>query len=343
MSGGVDSSLAAVVLKEAGYDVFGLTMYLGPWQDTTVISGAKSVAKKLGIPHRVVDLEEDFSQGVISYFCEEYLNGRTPNPCMECNRKVKFGLLLDEALGLGAKYFATGHYAKLEFDESKGRYLIGKANDPSRDQSYFLGRLTQAQLSHTLFPLGGYTKREISAKAERLNIPVRGSESQEVCFIGRGDYRDFLRDCAPTIEPGPMLSREGKLLGEHKGIPFYTIGQRKGLGIATGEPLYVVSIDKNCNTIILGREEDLYSSSLVACELNFIGIDKLARPMEVKARIRYLHREADALLSPMPDGEVKVDFTKPQRAITPGQSVVFYDGDILLGAGRIKANSYQGE
>jgi tRNA-specific 2-thiouridylase len=357
MSGGVDSSLAACILKDTGYDVFGVTMNLGPWQSPTVISGAESVAKKLGIPHRVVDLTDGFREGVISYFCEEYFEGRTPNPCIKCNSRIKFGLLLGKVLSSGAEYLATGHYAKLELDESRSRYLIRKANDPSRDQSYFLCRLPQVQLRRILFPLGGYKKHEIKTMARRLNLPVQRRESREVCFIGKGDYRDFLsaptgsgrdfakgeKDCGTfTVKSGPILNREGQLLGRHKGIPFYTVGQRRGLGIAIGEPLYVVSIDKNSNSIMLGREKDLYSSSLLACDLNFMAFDKLEKPMEAKAKIRYLHQEADALVSPMPDGEVKVEFAKPQRAITPGQSVVFYAGDVLLGSARIKtSDSYQ--
>ncbi|MFH1562885.1 MAG: tRNA 2-thiouridine(34) synthase MnmA [Nitrospirota bacterium] len=338
MSGGVDSSVTAYLLKEVGYDVVGITMDLIEKLDTChssqAFADAQDVADRLGIPHHIIDCKAEFKQEVINYFVNEYLHGRTPNPCVLCNSRIKFGLLLDKARQFGADYLATGHYAKIE--EKNGRYVIRKGIDITRDQSYFLYKLTQKQLSQAMMPLGGYQKVDVRKIAASQSFKIADkSESREICFIPEGDYRQFIQQ-RDTLQPGPILDKQGKVLANHEGLIQFTIGQRRGLGIAAGKPLYVIAIDKSENAIIVGEETDLYSRSLTAKELNWVAIENLNLSIEVMAKIRYLHTGAKAVISPVDEDRVKVEFDQPQRAITPGQSVVFYQNDILVGGGIIE-------
>jgi len=346
MSGGVDSSVAAALLKEQGYEVHGVTMKIwdgkaipgqvlrhgcyGPGEEDD-IEDARRVAQTLDIPFHVFDLTPEYQAEVLDYFCHEYLTGRTPNPCLKCNRKIKFDALLKKAQdsGLDFDYFATGHYARVEYDMSKHRYLLKKARDQNKDQSYFIASLSQEQLGHSLFPIGDYTKEEVRKMAADFGLKVSNkSESQD--FIA-GGYSSLL----PPSPPGDILDKEGNILGEHRGISFYTIGQRKGLGISAREPLYVTGIDPTRNAVIVGRKEEVYRDELIATDLNWIAMERLEEPARMKARIRYLHREAEAMVTPLANEEYYVKFTEPQMAITPGQAVVFYDGDIVVGSGTI--------
>ena len=340
MSGGVDSSVAAALLKEQGYEVIGITMQLQPSDSfggcgLDAIVSAKKVAHKLVIPHHVVDFRDVFARDVIADFCHEYSLGRTPNPCIRCNRYIKFCALLKQAQDLGAEMVATGHYARI--GKGNGRYLLRKAVDLKKDQTYVLCMLIQEQLDHSLFPVGGLTKEEVRQTAERLGLPIPGkAESQEICFIPDNNYPGFLKDYARiTPQPGPIINRQGKVIGEHRGIIYYTIGQRKGLGIASREPLYVTAINPEENTITVGGKSEVYATRLVASDLNWISIEKFDSTINAKARIRYLHREADATVTPTGTDEVVVEFKEPQMAITPGQAVVFYDGDTVAGGGTI--------
>jgi len=348
MSGGVDSSVAAALLKERGYEVTGVTMEVwdgeslpedgtrhscyGPGEEED-IEDARRVAQVLGIPFYTFDLRKEYKIEVLDYFCHEYLLGRTPNPCVRCNRRVKFDALIKKAqdIGLEFDYVASGHYARVEYDESKRRYLLKKARDMAKDQSYFLFSLSQEQLGHSVFPLGNYAKEEVRNIARALGLEVEDKpESQD--FFG-GDYSSLVDTPA---KPGPILNREGKVLGEHRGIYFYTIGQRKGLGISAGDPLYVTAIDQEKNVIVVGPKEEVYGDELVASEVNWIAIERLRQPTEVKAKIRYLHKEAQAIISPLDEDKVRVKFKEPQMAITPGQAAVFYDNDTVIGGGSIE-------
>ena len=331
MSGGVDSSLAAALLTEAGYDVIGITM--GLWADSPEGTDyAKQVCHDLGMPFHVLNFEPEFQNYVIDYFCEEYSRGRTPNPCLACNERVKFGLLLKKALELGADYLATGHYARI--NHSQGRYRLLKGIDPAKDQSYVLYTLRQDQLKHLLFPLGEFRKDEVRRMAAARGLHTHDKdESQDVCFIPNGNYASFLiQRLSPA--PGEIVDLEGKVVGEHQGIASYTIGQRQGLGIASPEPLYVLRIDAQTNTLVVGPEAELFSDTLWASNVNFISGDPPPGDIEVGAKIRYRSTEAEAVLSPQ--GELfQLRFHEPQRAITPGQAVVFYHGDEVLGGGII--------
>ena len=348
MSGGIDSSVAAALLKETGFEVIGIIMKIwdgetlpgkgarhscyGPGEEEDIES-ARKVAQILGIPFHVFDLREEYRIEVLDYFRREYLSGRTPNPCVRCNRRVKFGALLEKARdsGLAFDYIASGHYAGAEYDESKGRYLLKKGIDAKKDQSYFLCSLSQGQLGRLIFPLGGYTKEDVRRMAVSFGIDLADKpESQD--FIA-GGY-SALVEAAAT--PGPILDRRGTLLGRHRGIPFYTIGQRKGLGISSGERLYVTAIDQEKNAIVVGAKEEVYGDELTASELNWIAMEELKGPIEVKAKIRYHHNESEAQVTPLGKDKVRVKFTKPQMAITPGQAVVFYDDDIVVGGGTIE-------
>lgn len=340
MSGGVDSSVAAALLKKRGYEVIGATMQLKPLsgnngQEDNPISDARKVAEKLGIPHYVYDFRNIFSNTIIDYFCREYSRGKTPNPCVLCNRLIKFGALWEKAQEMGADYLATGHYAGIENKE--GRFLLKKGADQDKDQSYFLYRLTQEQLSHTVFPLAGITKDEVKNLAQKMMLPSASRpESQEICFIPDNDYAEFLENYSSTVSlPGPILDSAGKTIGQHLGITHYTIGQRKGLGLAVPEPLYVTGIDAKNNTITVGTREQIFSYEMVAADLNWLAFTPPERPVKVQARARYRSPNVEAIITPINDNELYIRFSTPQMAITPGQSVVFYDNDIVIGGGII--------
>lgn len=329
MSGGVDSTICALLLKEAGHQILGLTMV--GW-DRQAAQKAADAARIMGIEHQVLDLRPIFREKVIDYFCQSYERGETPNPCVQCNRWVKLGALLDGALQIGCEKVATGHYARVQ-EGGGGRFLLKRGLDLSKDQSYFLYMLTQEQLAHVLFPLGGLSKDEVKTIAGKHGLPVaQDKESQEICFV-QDDYRDFLKDRI-TAQSGDIVDLQGRVLGTHRGIPFYTIGQRKGLGIAGGRPLYVTALQRESNRVVLGDNEELFSHSLLAADCNFITINALHEPLKVQAKIRYRAALARAVITPQ-GNLVRVDFEEAQRAITPGQSVVFYDGDYVVGGGRI--------
>ncbi len=346
MSGGVDSSLTAALLKEQGYDVIGIMMQIWPEYEPardhggccslSAVEDARRVAHRLDIPFYVVNFQELFQDKVIDYFVEEYSQGRTPNPCIMCNQKVKFEALLKRALELDAQYVATGHYARVEHNLD-ARHLIRKGRDNAKDQTYALWGMTQFQLAHTLFPLGDYTKEQTREMAKERNLSVHNKpDSQEICFIPDDDYGRFLKEHHPQlVQPGPILDVQGNCLGTHDGLPFYTIGQRKGLGIAAGKPIYVIELDTDRNAVIVGENNEVFGAGLYAGQLNWISIAKLTEPMVVEAQIRYNSPSAKATLYPMEDNRVKIIFDHMQRAITPGQSVVFYQGDIMVGGGVI--------
>jgi len=349
MSGGVDSSVAAAILLQEGYDVIGVTMQIWPdmgeeRQKTeggccslSAVDDARRVANRLGIPYYVLNFKEVFEEKVINYFKEEYLKGRTPNPCIACNRHVKFDSMLRKAEVMGIDYIATGHYAKVEYDEDSSRYLLKKSVTDRKDQTYALYNLTQEQLSHTLMPVGDYTKERIREMAKEIGLTVATKpDSQEICFVEDNDYGRFISENADCeIVPGNFVDTKGNVLGRHKGIVHYTIGQRKGLGIALGKPVFVVEIDVHNNTVVLGDESEVFANALIASDLNFISIERLVEPIKVKAKIRYSARESLATVYPEENNKARVVFESPQRAITPGQSVVFYDGDIVVGGGTI--------
>ncbi|TCL69367.1 tRNA (5-methylaminomethyl-2-thiouridylate)-methyltransferase [Hydrogenispora ethanolica] len=349
MSGGVDSSVAAALLLEAGYEVIGMTMQI--WQTDLpydleaeggccslgAVEDARSVANKLGIPYYVVNMQAPFREKVIDYFVAEYLEGRTPNPCIICNQELKFNNLLDKAKALDGKYVATGHYVRREQDPSTGRWILRKGLDLTKDQSYALYGLTQAQLESSLFPLGGHTKTSIRQKAAELGLRVADKpDSQEICFVPDQDYRRFIDEYRPgAVRPGKIVDKTGKVLGEHSGIINYTIGQRKGLGIASSVPLFVTEIRPETNEIVVGLADEVFADRLVAEALNWIAIPALQDELRVEAKIRYAAPPAPAVVRPLPEGRVEVLFDMPQRAITPGQSVVFYQGDLVVGGGVI--------
>ncbi|HAA24536.1 MAG TPA: tRNA 2-thiouridine(34) synthase MnmA [Ruminiclostridium sp.] len=349
MSGGVDSSVAAAVLMKEGYDVIGVTLKLQPdtengsWSDTTccslvAVEDARRVASKLGIPYYVLNFQDIFESCVVEYFVAEYGKGRTPNPCIACNRYIKFDALLKKAESMGIDYVATGHYARIEYDEQKNRYLLKKSVTGKKDQTYVLYNLTQYQLQRTLMPIGRYDKDTVRDMAKELGFDVANKpDSQEICFIPDNNYAAFITNkLGKPAQRGKFVDIHGNVLGEHKGLIHYTVGQRKGLGLSFGKPMYVIKIDAENNTVVLGEEKDVFSAGLTAFDLNWIAIDSLDGALRVKAKIRYSANEADAVITPIEGGKVRVDFDKPQRAVTPGQSVVFYDGDIVVGGGIIE-------
>lgn len=350
MSGGVDSAVAAALLKEQGYDVVGVTLNLSPrregedaWERDDSCCGlsasedARRVADRLGIDHYVLNFRDIFAEKVIANFLDEYRRGRTPNPCIRCNDHIKFGTVLLKARALGADLVATGHYARVETDPHSGRRILRKAADLRKDQSYVLYVLTQEELRRTIFPLGDLTKQETREIARKLNLPVANKpESQEICFVSESNYGDFLMKLAPDVaQPGPIVHIDGRVLGEHRGIAFYTIGQRRGLGVVSPDPLYVVDLDPRSRTLFVGPEEALYDTELVADEANLVSVADLQTPRLVKARIRYRMTDADAYVSQPEPGLLRVSFLEPQRAITPGQAVVCYDGDVVIAGGTI--------
>ena len=349
MSGGVDSSLAGALLKKKGYDCVGLTFKTWPKEDCgssldkaccslAAITRARAVSERLKIPYYVLDTSERFKSDVIDYFVAEYSHGRTPNPCVVCNEKIKFGFLIEKADALGAGSVATGHFARKGYDKRRGRYLLKEGQDKKRDQSYFLFSLSQGQLARALFPLGGMTKEEVRIRARRMRLPVHDTvSSQDICFVQDMNYREYLiKKTSLRIEPGDVINADGKVLGRHKGIAHYTIGQRRGLGIAYKEPLYVTGIDTAKNAVIVGTKREVLKKSLVADRLNWISIKGVDKPIKVSAKIRYNHKKAPALVTPIGRDEVRVDFDFPQEAPTPGQAVVFYNKDIVVGGGWIK-------
>lgn len=352
MSGGVDSTVAAYLLKAQGYDVIGITMKL--WDDPnevfvenyggccslSAVEDARRVAASLEIPFYVVNFKAPFKDKVMDYFVDSYLVGETPNPCVMCNKHIKFDKLLLKAKELGAYYVATGHYAKIDFDQISRRYKLLRSKELSKDQTYMLANFTQEQLPHTLMPIGAYeSKEEVRQIAEKLDFVVaRKPDSQEICFIPDDDYARYLRDSLETpIVEGNFVDRSGKVLGKHKGIIYYTIGQRKGLGVTFGKPMYVVGVNHLANEVVLGIDEEVFSSSFVAREVNFISFEELLEPLRVFAKIRHTKKEAPALLEPLGDGLFRVTFDEPQRAITPGQAVVFYIGEEVVGGGFISS------
>ena len=343
MSGGVDSSTSAIVLKEKGYEVVGATMKL--WdngkEEYDEIKDAKNVCDKLGIEHHVIDLRKEFKENVIDNFICTYMCGKTPNPCVECNKFMKFDMFYKYAIKFDCEYIATGHYAKIEYSEKYGQYVLTKSNEEKKDQTYFLYGINKEILSHIIFPLSEFNnKEEIRKISEKNGLNVaKKKESQEVCFIPDNNYVGFLEKNQPDFKKknksGNIILNNGKILGKHIGIINYTVGQRKGLGISYSEPLYVLKLDKENNNVIVGTEKELYSNILKANELKFLLDIDLSKSIEVKAKIRYRAKEADAILK-VKDGIATLEFKEPQRAITPGQSVVFYiDNNIVLGGGKI--------
>jgi tRNA-specific 2-thiouridylase len=347
LSGGIDSSFAAYVLKERGYNVIGITMQFyplsnddiaGAYKEERRIEGLKKIAKNLEIPLYILNLKKDFKNVVIDYFLKEYLSGRTPNPCLICNKKIKFKTLITKAQELDSEYIATGHYVRIEKDKKTGRYTLRKGEDALKDQSYFLFLLSQEHLKKAITPLGDFSKKEIKNFVKNMDFKdYIMPESQEICFIQDKNYHNFISKNR-SINPGNIIDPRGKVLGRHKGIPFYTIGQRKGLGISKGHPLYILSMDAKSSTIIVGAEEELYEKELIAKELNWVSINPPEKSFLAKARIRYKHKEDDAEIIPIGENKVKVIFNRQQRAITPGQAVVFYKDDLLLGGGFIEAS-----
>ena len=333
MSGGVDSSVAALLAMEQGLNCIGATMHL---HDTACAADAAGVAQRLGIPFYEFDCREQFRSQVMDYFVRCYEAGGTPNPCIECNRRLKFGHLLDIARNMGCAYVVTGHYARIELDAA-GRYLLKKAEDATKDQSYFLCRLTQEQLAHTRFPLGGLTKaqaREIAEKNGFLN--AKKKDSQDICFVPDGDYMAFLEDyTGKTYTAGDFLNDQGKTVGTHRGAVAYTIGQRKGLGLAMGAPVYVCGKDMAANTVTVGPNEALFRTTQLADDWNWSAIPCPTEPLQCKAKARSRMTEQAATVYPLPDGTARVVFDEPQRAITPGQTVCLYDGDTVLAGGTI--------
>jgi tRNA-specific 2-thiouridylase len=337
MSGGVDSSVAAALLQKQGFLVEGVTMKLtaGLCCD---LGSAQAVCAHLGIPHRMIDAQAKFSQVVIQDFISEYRRGRTPNPCIKCNDLVKFQLLLDYARSNGFDHLATGHYARIEQDPSTSRLLLKKGIDVGKDQSYFLYRLTQEQMKHILFPLGELRKTEVRTLARERTLPAaERPESQEICFVPDNNYRSFLKEHAPeALRPGEIVMTDGKAVGKHDGIAFFTVGQRRKLGVAAGERLYVVRVEPETNRIVLGKLAELQTAEMSVSDLNFIAIDQLHEKMNVTTKIRYRSPFAPAVVEPAASDRIRVAFDHPVPGVCPGQAAVFYDGDVVVGGGIIE-------
>ena len=341
MSGGVDSSVCALLLKKAGYDVCAVNLIMHKSSPegcggSEELETARSVSSALGIEFMALDFSEEFEREVISYFVTTYISGATPNPCVICNKKLKFGALLDKAENMGFDFIATGHYARIE--QSADRFLLKKGLDYSKDQSYVLYSLSQKQLSHTLFPLGGYEKSEVRSIAEENGlINAKRHDSQDICFLPDGNYPEFIEKYTGRTFPcGDFVTSDGKKLGTHKGIIRYTIGQRKGLGLALPSPMYVMKKDTERNEVVLTENDGLFSKSLDAVNINLIPFDTLEKPMKVRARVRYSQSEQEAVIEQLDENSIHVEFSEPQRAISSGQSVVFYDGEYVIGGGIIK-------
>lgn len=349
MSGGVDSSVAAHLMKKQGFDCLGVTMRLYDKEcdcqcedaksfTSKDIEDAKKVADAVGIPFEVWDYREEFEREVIKRFVQTYVDGETPNPCVECNHYIKFGVMMDKMFEMGFDYLATGHYVRNEYDEKSGRYFLKKAVDASKDQSYMLYNLNQEQLHHLVFPLGGFTKdeiRQMAGQQELVNAQKR--DSQDICFVPDGEYAEFIEEYLGTTFPqGEFVTKEGKVLGTHQGMIRYTLGQRRGLGISAADRLYVVDKDMENNRVILGSNDDLMDDTLTAYNVNLISVVEIAEPMRCTAKVRYKHKEASATVTQISDDEIRVVFDIPQRGITQGQSVVLYDGDVVIGGGVIR-------
>lgn len=343
MSGGVDSSVAALLLKEQGYQVIGVTLHIWDSNDSAksccglkAITDAQRVCAKLEIPFYTIDTKQEFEQWVIRDFCDEYPKGRTPNPCIRCNQFIKFDFLLSKAKELGAEKIATGHYAQVQYDQNHQRWLLGKGIDQKKDQSYVLYAMNQEQLSKTLLPLGKLKKTEVREIAKKLDLIVADKpDSQEICFIPDNNYAKFLmKNRNYQAQPGQILNMQGKVIGKHPGIIYYTIGQRRRIGIAHKEPLYVTKIDPIKNEITVGTEDEVYQTKFTVTDLNFISIDKLTEPQNCQTKIRYTHLPAESQIKPV-QNRVEVEFSHGQWAVTPGQAAVFYDNDIVIGGGII--------
>ena len=349
MSGGVDSSVAAYLLKKQGYDVIGVTMQIWQEEDActleheggccglSAVEDARRVANQLGIPYYVMNFRKEFQENVIDYFVKEYRQGRTPNPCIACNRYVKWESMLHKSLAIGADYIATGHYAKIERLEN-GRYALRRSVSVRKDQTYALYNLTQEQLSRTLFPVGDYEKEKIREIAERENLLVAHKpDSQDICFVPDGDYGSFLEQEVPDKIPGPgnFVSTDGRILGKHKGITHYTVGQRKGLGLAMGHPIFVTEIRPDTNEVVIGESTDVFARALLCDKINYMGMEDLPTPRRCIAKVRYAHQGAACTIEKNGEDRIRVIFDEPVRAITPGQAVVFYDGEYVLGGGTI--------
>lgn len=338
LSGGVDSTVAAYILKNQGWEVVGATLDLLPCTDENTINAAKTAAEQLGIEHHVLSFKDIFKQNVIDNFINEYTCGRTPSPCIECNRHIKFGAMMQAAKKMGIEFIATGHYAKIEYNKNTDRYILKKADCIEKDQSYMLYTLNQEQLSKVVLPLQSLSKDEVRDIARKANLAAadRG-DSQEICFIPDDDYIKFLTDNTEKLPPeGNFVDKDGNILGTHNGIYRYTVGQRKGLGIAFGKPMFVSRVDAEKNEVILGESGTEFSSSLIAEKVNFIPFDTLENPIKAECKVRYGNKYFNGTVFPIDKNCVRVDFDTPARAVTPGQSVVFYDGDIVLGGGIIK-------
>lgn len=340
MSGGVDSSVAAAMLQQHGYEIFGITMQ--HWAAAgDAAEDAKMVCAALGIPHHVVDLQESFNDQIIRNFINEYLGGRTPNPCVQCNRLIKWGTLLEHARQLGADKIATGHYAQVRFDDARSRYVLFRGKDRKKEQSYALWGLSQVQLARTVFPLGELTKEMVRQRAAEMNLKTaQKSESQEICFIPDNNYERFLKERVPglaeRLRHGEVIHEDGQMLGYHRGYPFYTIGQRKGLRVAAGKRIYVNRIDPQTNRIYVGSQEQIMSHGLRAAQVNWISQDGKFDQLPVTAKIRYKDPGFPADLIPLNATEIELRFHAPQKSVTPGQSAVFYQGDEVVGGGIIE-------
>jgi tRNA-specific 2-thiouridylase len=342
MSGGVDSSVVAGLIKEAGYNTIGVTMCFNITHNDGKasccgidgIADAKRAADILDIPHYVLNFAHDINHFIIDNFTEEYLNGRTPNPCVRCNQHLKFGTLYQKVKALGGEYLATGHYGKIEFNAQRNRHVLKKAIDLKKDQSYFLYSMSKETLPSVMFPLGGMTKPEVRELARKFNLnTAEKPESQDICFVPASGYKKFIEDRvgAEAMTPGPFVDENGKVIGQHKGLANYTIGQRDKLGLAMGYPVYVYKMDRATNTAHIGNLKQLYSGGLIARGMNWVSMEIPQETIEVSARIRYNSPEVKAYLTATDDSSVRVEFKEPQKSVTPGQSVVFYDGDVVLG------------
>ena len=347
MSGGVDSSVAAKLLQDEGYEVTGVTLKLFDGEDVdqstrtccslSDVEDARSVAYKLGFDHLVFNFKTDFRKNVMEHFIDSYLKGETPNPCIECNKHIKFDKMLRRAEELGYDYIATGHYAVRQFDEKTGKYLLIRPADRSKDQTYVLYGLTQYQLSKTLFPLGEYDKTTVRKIAEEAGlVNSRKPDSQDICFVSDDDYASFIEENADApIRQGNFVTPDGKILGKHKGIIHYTVGQRKGLGLAMGHPVFVVDIRPETNEVVIGDNSDCFSDRLVADRLNFMAVDRLTEPKHLMARIRYSHKGGECTVRMIDDDRIECVFDEPQRAVTKGQAVVLYEDGHVFGGGTI--------